>query len=266
MLGAIFGDIVGSVYEADPDLDYNFPLLKEDSRPTDDSIMTIAVAKALMDTFGKSDDEIREAVVKNMQKFGRMYINAGYGRLFIEWLKSEDPKPYNSFGNGSGMRVSAAGWLYDTLEETLRIAKLTAEVTHNHPEGIKGAQAVAAAVFMARTGHDKEEIKEYIEETFQYDLSRTLAEIKPVYRFYGSCQESVPESIRSFYEAECYEDAVRNAVYLRGDTDTMACMAGAIAEVYFGMPEVFKEEAMLRLDEPLREVVWEFLEFIKEHK
>ncbi|MBQ2680059.1 MAG: ADP-ribosylglycohydrolase family protein [Firmicutes bacterium] len=266
MLGAIFGDIVGSVYETDPDLDYNFPLLKPESRPTDDSIMTIAVAKALMETYGKSDDEIRNAVVKNMQKFGRMYMDAGYGRLFMEWLKAEDPKPYNSFGNGSGMRVSPVGWMYDSLEETLRIAKLTAEVTHNHPEGIKGAQAVAAAVFMARTGCDKEEIRKYIEETFDYDLSRTLAQIKPTYKFHETCQKSVPESIISFYEAECFEDAVRNAVYLRGDTDTMACMAGAIAEAYFGMPEEFRDEAVLRLDEPLKEVVFEFLDFLKKNK
>ena len=166
MLGAIFGDIVGSVYEFGNTKDYNFRLLSHGSRPTDDTCMTLAVAKALMASWGQDDDAVRAAVVKNMQELGHRYPRAGYGGMFSKWLKKRDPKPYNSFGNGSAMRVSPAGWLYRTLDETLHAAKLTAEVTHNHPEGIKGAQAIAAAVFLARAGAEKEEIIHYIADTF----------------------------------------------------------------------------------------------------
>ena len=266
MIGAIFGDIAGSVYEFDNTYDYNFWLLKPGSAPTDESFMTLAVAKALLETYGKSDDEIRAAVVKYMLEFGHKYPDGGYGGHFYCWLREKDPKPYNSCGNGSGMRVSAAGWMYDTLEETLHAAKLTAEVTHNHPEGIKGAQAIASAVFLARTGSDREEIKEYIEKTFNYDLSRSLEEIKPTYGFYETCQKSVPEAIRAFYEGENFEDVIRRAVSLGGDSDTIACMAGAIAEAYFGMPDAFREEALIRLDEPLRKIVFDFWDFIKNKK
>lgn len=161
MLGAIFGDIAGSAYEFNNTKDYNFKLLTRYSRPTDDSYMTLAVAKALMETYGQDDDSIRAALVKNMQDIGARYPHAGYGGMFRRWLREKDPQPYNSYGNGSGMRVSPAGWLYRTLDETLHAAKLTAEVTHNHPEGIKGAQAVAAAIFLARAGAAKEQIINY---------------------------------------------------------------------------------------------------------
>lgn len=265
MLGAIFGDIVGSVYERRNTHDYDFPLMSRRSRPTDDTCMTLAVAKALMETFGEDDDTVRAALVRNMQKFGRKYPNAGYGRAFIQWVFAEDPHPYNSFGNGSAMRVAAAGWLYRTLEETLHAAKLTAEVTHNHPEGIKGAQAVAAAIFLARAGAAKNDIINYIAHTFGYNLFRTLDEIRPTYTFSASCQQSCPEAIIAFFEGENFEDVIRKAVTLGGDSDTIACMAGAIAEAYYGMPGAFKKEALSRLDEPLRAVVRDFRTFYHEH-
>ena len=262
MLGAIFGDIVGSAYEFNNTNEYDFELLTKWSRPTDDSYMTLAVAKALMETDALGDpDAVHTALVRNMQDFGRRYPHAGYGGMFSEWLRDTDPQPYNSFGNGSGMRVAAAGWLYPTLEETLVAAKLTAEVTHNHPEGIKGAQAVAAGICLARTGADKREIRDYIAGTFDYDLDRTLDEIRPDYGFYEICQKSVPEAVIAFLEGEDYEDVIRRAVSLGGDSDTIACMAGAIAEPYFGMPDEFKEEALARLDKPMRALVHEFRRF-----
>ncbi|MBQ1407371.1 MAG: ADP-ribosylglycohydrolase family protein [Eubacterium sp.] len=266
MLGAILGDIVGSVYEFNNTNDYDFKLLGRWSRPTDDSYMTLAVAKALMDTWGMDDDAVREAVVEDMQDIGRRYPYAGYGGRFTGWLVSRDPKPYGSFGNGSGMRVSPVGWMYGTLDETLHAAALTAEVTHDHPEGIKGAQAVAAAVFLARAGADKAAIKDYITKTFDYDLSRTLDEIRPTYSFYAICQKSVPESIIAFLEGNDYEDVIRKAVSLGGDSDTIACMAGAIAEAYFGMPEALKIEARSRLDRPMRDISDRFEEFLSKHK
>ncbi len=261
MLGAIFGDIAGSAYEFDNTNDYHFEMLTKWSRPTDDSYMTLAVAQALMETYGKDDAVTEKALVVRMQDLGRRYPYAGYGGMFARWLTVDDPQPYNSFGNGSGMRVSPAGWLYPTLDQTLHAAKLTAQVTHNHPEGIKGAQAVAAAIFLARTGKSKEEIRAYIEETFDYDLDRTLDSIRPTYQFYEICQKSVPEAIIAFLEGETYEDVIRLAVSLGGDSDTIACMAGGIAEAFYGMPEEFKEEALSRLDRPMRDIVHEFRRF-----
>ena len=265
MLGAIFGDIVGSHYEFDPTKIYDFQLLHEDSRPTDDTVMTLAVAKALMDTYGKDDDTIRRAVVKEMQRLGRKYHNAGYGGTFYHWLDNPDPKPYNSFGNGSGMRVSSVGWLYPSLGHTLNMAKLTADVTHNHPEGIKGAQAIAAGMYLARTGHDKDFIKEYLANTFRYDLDRTLDDIRPTYEFDVTCQGSVPEAIIAFLESDSYEGAIRKAVSLGGDADTQGCMAGALAEAFYGdVPQPFRQEALERLPKDLREIAERFEEFRKD--
>lgn len=265
MLGAIFGDIVGSVYEFNNTNDYNFILLKDYSRPTDDSYMTLAVAKALMESWGKDDRSIRACLVKEMQRIGRMYPDAGYGGMFYGWIGSIEPEPYNSFGNGSAMRVSPAGWLYQTLDDTLHAAKLSAEVTHNHPEGVKGAQAVAATIFLARAGAEKDQIQNYVEKNFRYDLGRTLEEIRPAYRFYAICQRSVPEAIIAFLEGNDYEDVIRRAVSLGGDSDTIGCMAGGIAEAYYGMPEEYREETMKRLDQPMKEIVAEFREFYRIH-
>ena len=167
-------------------------------------------------------------------------------------LRAEHPQPYGSFGNGSAMRVAAAGWLFDTLDKTLEMAKVTAEVTHNHPEGIKGAQATAAAIFLARTGHSKPEIKRYVEQTFGYELSRTCDEIRPGYRHVETCQQTVPEAIIAFLESTGFEDALRNAVSLGGDSDTLACITGGIAEAFYGMPPELREETLKRLPEEMQ--------------
>ena len=266
MLGAVFGDIVGSVYEFNNTNEYDFQLLSRWSRPTDDSYMTLATAKSLTETWGRPDEEIKAAMVRNMQDIGRAYPGAGYGGRFRQWLREKDPRPYGSYGNGSGMRVSPVGWLYTTLEETMHIARLTAEVTHNHEEGIKGAQAIASAVFLSRAGASKAEIASFVTHTFGYDLSRTLDQIRPDYRFYEICQKSCPEAVIAFLEGEDYEDVIRKAVSLGGDSDTIACMAGAIAEAYFGMPEMFREEALSRLDAPMKKIAESFEAFRKTHR
>ena len=259
MIGAIFGDIAGSVYEFNNTHNYTFRLLTKDSEPTDDTYMTLAVAKALMETSGQDDETIRTALVKQMQKMGRKHPDAGYGGMFYRWLQEKNPEPYNSFGNGSAMRVSSAGWLYDTEKEVLHFAKLTAEVTHNHPEGIKGAQAIAMAIFMARNGKDKTEIKDFIESHFQYNLDCSLQEIQKTYTFDETCQGSVPEAIIAFLEGKNYEDVIRLSISLGGDSDTIACMAGGIAEAYYGMEETYEQAVMERLDEEERNILLAFI-------
>ncbi len=264
MFGAILGDMIGAPYEFDRgDKTKEFPLFSKDSKFTDDSVMTIAISEALMTIKEKSDDAVHEGVIASMKKWGSRYPNAGYGGNFRVWLFSnKEPEPYGSFGNGSAMRVSSAGWLYDTLEETRRYAKLIAEVTHNHPEGIKGAEATASAIFMARNGASKEEIKEYITKEFNYDLSRTCDEIRPGYHHVESCQETVPEAITAFLEGENFEDVIRTAVSLGGDCDTVACIAGGIAEAYYGVPEQLKQECRNRLPEDMLLVLDTFDEMI----
>ena len=248
MYGAISGDMIGCPYEFDAgDKTKNFPLFIEDSNFTDDSVMTIAVAEALMDTLGQDDDMVKAALIRSMQKWGHKYPDAGYGGMFYRWLLTKDPKPYGSYGNGSAMRVSSAGWLYDTLEETRHMARLTAEVTHNHSEGIKGAEAAASAIFMARTGCGKDEIRDYIIREFGYDLSRTCDEIRPTYHHVESCQQTVPEAITAFMEGTDFEDVIRTAVSLGGDCDTLTCIAGGMAEAYYGIPTFIREECRLRL-------------------
>ena len=225
MIGAITGDIIGSVYERYQIKTTDFPLFQDHCHFTDDSVLTIAIARAIVE--GTSYlDVVREV--------GRRYPNAGYGGTFIHWLFSQSSEPYNSWGNGSAMRVSPVGFAFDSVERVLDEAAKTAEITHNHPEGIKGAQAVALAVFLARTGQAKSQIREQIQSKFEYDLGRTVDQIRPGYRFDVSCQGSVPESIIAFLDSTGFEDAVRKAVSLGGDSDTMACMAGAIAEAFYG--------------------------------
>lgn len=230
----------------------DFPLLSEKSHFTDDTVMTAAVAVGLIDGKGLPERTFC-AVQHEMQFWGREYPHAGYGGMFRRWLHAENPNPYGSFGNGSAMRVSAAGWLFDTLDKTLEMAKVTAEVTHNHPEGIKGAQATAAVVFLARTGHGKPEIKQYVEQTFGYDLNRTCDEIRPTYHHVETCQETVPEAINAFLESVSFEDALRNVVSLGGDSDTLACITGGIAEAFYGMPQELRDETLKRLPEDIRE-------------
>ena len=264
MYGAILGDIIGSPYEFDRgSKTKEFPFFDKGARFTDDSVMTIAVAEALMDTMGKSDEEIRTAISDSMRLWGHRYPDAGYGGRFRGWLSHTDYKPYKSYGNGSAMRVSSAGWLFDTLEETLHMATLTAEVTHNHPEGIRGATATAAAIFMARNGSSKEEVKNYIINGIGYDLSRTIDEIRPGYKHVESCQETVPEAITAFLEGESFEDVIRTAVSLGGDCDTLTCIAGSIAEAFYGVPDELKAECRNRIKPDMREVLDRFERFRK---
>ena len=261
MIGAILGDMIGAPYEFDRgNKTKDFPLFSRGSEFTDDSVMTIAVAEALMDTIGKSDDEIRAALIASMQKWGRRYPDAGYGGMFYQWLRKKDPQPYGSFGNGSAMRVSSAGWLFSTLEETRHMAKLTAEVTHNHPEGVKGAEAAASAIFMARTGSSKEEIRDFIIREFGYDLSRTCDEIRPHYHHVETCQQTVPEAVTAFLEGNSFEDVIRTAVSLGGDSDTLTCIAGGMAEAFYGVPDDLVEECRKRLPEDMLSVVDRFME------
>ena len=264
MYGAIMGDSVGSVFEFDaPGWRKDFEFLTKESMWTDDSVMTIAVAQALMDA-GKdaSIQAIENSCVRQMQKWGRKYINAGYGVRFIKWLCMDDPKPYGSFGNGSAMRVSAAGWLYDSLERTREVARATAMVSHNHPEGLKGAECTAAVVFLARTGHSKQEIEEYVRKEFGYDLSESLEEMRARHRHDETCMDALPKALRSFLDGWSYEDVVRNAVSLGGDTDTIAAIAGAMGEAFFGMPLVMIARCRERLEPDMLEVLDEFDRFI----
>ncbi len=260
MYGAILGDIIGSPFEFDRgNKSKDFELFSPGCEFTDDTVMTIAVAEALMKIEDATDeDKIKDALAKSMQTWGRKYPWAGYGQKFFRWLAKEDPKPYNSCGNGSAMRVAAAGWMADTLEETRRLARLSAEVTHNHPEGIKGAEATAAAIFMARNGSDKEEIKRYIIKEFNYDLSRTCDEIRPTYHHTELCQQTVPEAITAFMEGSDFEDVIRTAVSLGGDCDTLTCIAGSIAEAYYGVSDELKEEAKTRIESEMRTVLESF--------
>lgn len=260
MFGALLGDMIGAPYEFDRSpKTKKFPLFSKETHFTDDSVMTIAVAEALMNTMDASDEEVSNALVSSMQKWGHRYPNAGYGVMFYNWLESDDPKPYGSFGNGSAMRVSAAGWLYETLEKTRHYAKLSAEVTHNHPEGIKGAQATASAIYMARNGSTKEEIKKYITREFRYDLSLTCDEIRPTYHHIETCQKTVPEAITAFLEGKDFEDVIRTAVSLGGDADTLTCIAGGIGEAYYGVPAHFIAECKSRLPKDMVEVTDRFV-------
>lgn len=259
MLGAIMGDMIGAPYEFDRgDKTKEFPLFSRGSHFTDDTVMTVAVAEALMDSKGKTDQEILTALVETMQRWGRKYPHAGYGSMFIRWLRMPNPKPYGSFGNGSAMRVSSAGWLFDSLEETRHMARLTAKVSHNHPEGIKGAEAIAAAIFLARTGSSKEEIKKYILTEFGYDLSRTCDEIRPGYYHIETCQQTVPEAITAFLEGNDFEDVIRTAVSLGGDSDTLTAIAGSMAEAYYKVLDPMVRECRRRLPEEMLSVVDRF--------
>ena len=260
MYGAILGDIIGSPYEFDRgNKSKDFPLFSRNSTYTDDSVMTLAVADALLSLPPEATDEdIRWKLIQSMQTYGRKFPYAGYGGMFLRWLKSPNPQPYGSYGNGSAMRVSSVGWLFDDLQTVRHMARLSAEVTHNHPEGIKGAEATASAIFLARTGSSKSEIKAYIEANFHYNLSRTCDEIRPGYRHVESCQETVPEAITAFLEGDSFEDVIRTAVSLGGDCDTLTAIAGSIAEGFYGVPEELKQQCRTRLPEDLRKVLQRF--------
>lgn len=250
MLGAIAGDVIGSRFEHAGIKSKHFELFSRECAFTDDTVHTVALADSILNQC-PFQDKLRE--------YFFYYPEAGYGARFISWARSADPTPYNSYGNGSAMRVSPVAWLYDSIEDVLAEARKSAAVTHNHPEGVRGAQAVAVAVFMARKGASKTAIRAYLEGRFNYDLSGTLDEIRPDYRFDLSCQGSVPQAIIAFLEAESFEDAVRNAVSLGGDSDTQACIAGSIAEAYFGgVPDDIKLQTLTFLDQRMLAVLHHF--------
>ena len=264
MYGAILGDMIGAPYEFDRGAKVkDFPLFSAGSHFTDDSVMTVAVAEALMATLGKDEKVVKMVLIDTMQRWGRKYPDAGYGARFQLWLEKINPNPYGSYGNGSAMRVSAAGWLYDSLEETRRVARWTAEVTHNHPEGVKGAEAVASAIFLARTGAEKMAIRDYIVTNFGYGLSRSCDEIRPTYSHVESCQETVPEALAAFLEGEDFEDVVRTAVSLGGDCDTLTCIAVSIAEAFYGVPENLAAECRARLPEEMLAVIDRFWKIVE---
>lgn len=260
MLGSILGDIAGSLYEFNNIKTTDFPLLGKGTNFTDDSIMVIAVADWLLE--GSLD---KEKLAKTLKRYVKAYPNpmGSYGLSFLKWAKSYSIKPYGSWGNGAAMRVAAVGWAFDSLEQTEQVAKITAEVTHNDPEGIRGAQSVASAIYMARTGATKQEIKEYLQQKYKYNLQRSCEEIRPTYLFDESCQGTVPEALAAFFDSTDFESAIRLAVSLGGDSDTLTCITGAVAEAFYrDEPEtkVLTKQAFERLSMGLRNTVEHFLQ------
>jgi len=252
MLGAIAGDIIGSIYERNNIKTKNFDLFSPKCSFTDDSVLIIALADTILTGTTYAD---------NLKRFFRLYPHRGYGASFYGWATSQSSMPYNSYGNGAAMRISPVGYAYDDLDVVFQKAKEFTEITHNHPEGIKGAQATAASIFLARTGKSKEEIKTYIETAFGYDLSRHIEEIRPDYHFDISCQGTVPQAIRAFIDSTGFEDAIRNAVSLGGDSDTLTCITGGIAQAHYrGVPDAIKEKVYQILDDRLGEITKEFMQ------
>ncbi len=264
MMGAVIGDIAGSIYELTENnvKTKDFPLFGEGASFTDDTVMTVAVAEALMNGFG-DPDMTRAELIRSFHMFGSLYPDAGYGYRFSKWLDSGDTKPYNSFGNGSAMRVSPVAWIYDDLETVERYAGISASVTHDHPEGIKGAQAVAAAIFIARKGGAKKDIRQYVGRKYGYCMDLTCDNIRMSYHREESCQHTVPEAMSAFFEGKDFEDVIRNAISLGGDSDTLAAISGSIAEGMYMIPHEMKEKALSYLDGRLISVLERFDRFIK---
>lgn len=259
MLGAIIGDIVGSRFEWNNYRSKDFIFFHENSHMTDDSIMTIAIAKAILSSKPDRSD-LGEKAIYYMRYFGHKYPNHDYGGMFSDWLMTANPKPYNSFGNGAAMRVSACGFVAKSLEDANLLSKLVTEVTHNHPEGIKGAEATTVAIYLARTGHTIPQIREYINKNY-YNLNFSLDEIRDTYQFNETCRDSVPQAIEAFLESESFEDAIRNAISIGGDSDTIAAITGGIAEAYYGIPENIREKAMkYYLNGTIKAILAEFVE------
>jgi ADP-ribosylglycohydrolase len=257
MLGAIAGDIIGSVYEGKNFKTKDFPLFNRECRFTDDTVLTVAVADVILNAHNSPDNN---QYIDQLKLYYRCYPYAGYGRNFREWANSNSRQPYNSLGNGAAMRVSPIGYAFNDLDTVLQEAQRSAEVTHNHPEGIKGAQATATAIFLARTGHDKAQIKSYIQNTFGYNLELTLQQIRTTYQYDSTCPGSVPQAIIAFLESTSFEDAVRNAVSIGGDSDTVSCIAGSIAQAFYGgVPQAIAESALSHLNEHLYTVTETFM-------
>lgn len=256
MIGVIIGDIAGSRFERANHKSKEFTLFDKMCHPTDDSIMSLAIAKAILRCDGDFKD-LSQAAIKNMQNLGRRYENAGFGRSFIKWIFTDDPQPYNSYGNGSAMRVSPCGYAASSLDESKELSAMVTRVSHNHPEGMKGAEAVAVAVFLAKNGKSKEEIRSYIRDHY-YESDFTLDQIRKNYKFDVSCQGSVPVALEAFYESSDFEDAIRGAISVGGDSDTIAAMTGAIAEAYYGIPEGLILSAIDYLDSTQMEILYYF--------
>lgn len=266
MLGAFAGDIIGSIYEFNNIKTKEFPLFSNSCFATDDSVMTAAVCNALI-AYLQSDKatDVHILLSKEMRRLGNMFPNSGYGGSFQQWLRNPQWGPYNSYGNGSAMRVSAAGWLGNTIEEVTELATYSAEVTHNHPEGIKGAVATAVCIFLARKKLPKEEIRKYINEHF-YNLDFTLDEIRDSYMFNEICQDTVPQAIEAFLEGNDFEDAIRNAISIGGDSDTIGAITGSIAEAYWEIPEEIKKYVLFFLPIELASAYSEFKFFLSERE
>lgn len=261
MIGAIIGDIVGSRFEFDNFKSKDFEMFDTECDFTDDSVMTLAVAKALQSYETITDIEaFKKHLIEVMHEVGVRYPHCGYGGMFYTWIFRNRTEPYNSYGNGSAMRVSPVGWFARSLEECEALAAATAEVTHNHPEGVKGAVSVAGAIYLARTNHTMEEIKEYIKKFYAIDF--TLDNIRKSYDFYEICQKSVPQALEAFFESTGFEDAIRNAVSIGGDSDTIAAITGSIAEAFYGVDEDVKETALSYLDSYLLEIAENFIKKI----
>ena len=256
MFGAIIGDIVGSRFEWHNNRSKEFGLFTDQCEPTDDSIMSLAIAKSLVECNGDYS-KLEDITINNMEEIGRKYPNCGFGGRFYYWIMEDDHKPYNSYGNGSAMRVSACGFVGSSLEEVKELSRIVTEVSHNHEEGIKGAEAVAVAIYLARTGKSKEDIKKYIIDNY-YNIDFTLEEIRDTYRFDVSCQGSVPQALEAFFESDSYLDAIRNAISIGGDSDTIACIAGGIASAYYGVPEDIREQALKYLDKLQKSILLEY--------
>ena len=258
IIGAIAGDVIGSAYEFNPTRDYDFELFTPDSTFTDDTVLTMANALWLLE----DKQHTHEKLVDIMLDLCWKYPDRGYGGRFAHWIHDGDPQPYNSFGNGSAMRVSPVGFYAKTLDEALTLAQISAEVTHNHPEGIKGAQATAAAIFLARKGRTKQEIRDYVSKTFRYNLSRTLEEIRPTFTFDETCQRTVPEAITCYMEGKDYEDVVRLSVSLAGDADTIAAIAGPMSSAIDDVPAEITQRVISLLSEEFCTTLLRFNELV----
>lgn len=258
MIGAIIGDIVGSRFEWNNIKSKDFEFFTKKCSPTDDSIMTLALAQAIL--LSKSDySDLSQKAVDCMQFIGRNYPGCGYGGSFRYWMFSDDPKPYYSYGNGAAMRVSAAGFVASSLEEAKDVAKKITEVTHNHPEGIKGAQATAVAIYMAKSGASLLEIRDYIDKKY-YPMNFTLDGIRDTYKFNETCQNTVPQALMAFFESVNFEDSIRNAISIGGDSDTLAAICGGVAEAYYGVPNKIRKDALVFLDQRLLKILTAFEE------
>ncbi len=278
MYGALLGDIIGSPYEFNHNniKTTDFPLFSEKSSVTDDTIMTLAVGMGIIkgtEEYQKNGNilemkrikpYVKQKLIESMQEFGKLYPYAGYGIRFDDWLKIENPSPYESCGNGSAMRISFIPWFFDSLFEVEFFAQASAEISHNHPEGIKGAKVVASAIFLARNGASKEHIKSYIEYTYKYDLTKCCDEIRPTYKHIETCQETIPQAFAAFFEGNSFESVIRLAVSLGGDSDTIAAISGSIAEAFYGIPDEYKKISLSFLDDYQKEILLKLLNEINQ--